>query len=260
MSKKFVRLSVAIITKNEEDRLPQTLEAIKDLADEIVVVDSGSNDKTLEVAKRYGAKVFVEDWKGYGEQKNSALQKTKGEWVLFLDADEVVSEELKQLIREKINNPTAEGYYLKRRIVYLGKEIKHIWNNDWVLRLVKRSANPRWAGDIHEKLLLEGKTEYLKGGVLYHYTYRNLYEQLRKMLLYAKLSAEDYYKKGKKPSKVKIVSAPFWNFVKFFFLKRGFLEGFRGFLIAFSYAFYSFAKYALLWDMCRNSEKGKRRI
>jgi len=260
MSEKLIRLSVAIITKNEEDRLPRTLEAVKDLADEIVVVDSGSTDRTVEIAKRYGAKVFIEDWKGYGEQKNSALQKTTGEWILFLDADEVVSKELKNLIKEKIENPTADGYFLKRQTVYLGKEIKHIWNNDWVLRLVKRSANPRWVGSIHEKLLLDGKTEYLRGGVLYHYTYRSLLEHLQKSLLYAKLSAEEYYKRGKKPLLFKIIFAPLWAFFKIYLLKLGFLDGIRGFFIAWSYAINSFAKYAILWDLLRSSKKGKPKI
>jgi glycosyltransferase involved in cell wall biosynthesis len=260
MSENSVKLSVAIITKNEEDRLPKTLEAVKDIADEIVVVDSGSTDKTVDIAKQYGAKVFIEEWKGYGEQKNSALKKTTGEWVLFLDADEVLSEELKKLIKEKINNPTADGYYLKRQTVYLGRKLKHIWNNDWVLRLVNKNANPRWVGNIHEKLSVDGKTEYLKGGVLYHYTYRSLFEHFQKSLLYAKLSAEDYYERGIKSSKVKVIFIPFWNFFKFFILKKGFLEGFRGFLIAFISAFYSFAKYAILWDLYRTSRKGKPKI
>lgn len=260
MSENSVKLSVAIITKNEEDRLPKTLEAVKDIADEIVVVDSGSTDKTVDIAKQYGAKVFIEEWKGYGEQKNSALKKTTGEWVLFLDADEVLSEELKKLIKEKINNPTADGYYLKRQTVYLGRELKHIWNNDWVLRLVNKNANPRWVGNIHEKLSVDGKTEYLKGGVLYHYTYRSLFEHFQKSLLYAKYSAQEYFKKGRKPSMFKIFLSPLWAFFKIYFLKLGFLEGIRGFFIAFSYAVNSFAKYAILWDLYRTSQNDKPKI
>jgi len=243
-----MKLSVAIITKNEEDRLPKTLRAIKDLADEIVVVDSGSIDKTVEVAKKYGAKVFIEDWKGYGPQKQSALQKCSGEWILFLDADEVVDKELKEEIKRVINNPTAEGYRLRRRVIYLGKPLKFIWSREYLLRLVKRSANPRWEGTIHEKLKVDGKVETLKRGTIYHYTYRNLKEHFLKSVRYAEMSAEERFKKGRKPSAVKFFLSPLWSFFKVYLLKGGIFEGRRGFLIAFSYALNFLLKEAFLWE------------
>jgi len=247
-------LSVAIITKNEEDRLPLVLEAIKDLAQEIVVVDSGSTDRTVEIAKSYGAKVFVEEWKGYGKQKQSAFEKTTGDWVLFLDADEVPDEQLKHSIRKLIKEeqPSADGYYVKRRAVYLGKPLRFIWANEWLLRLVNRKANPRWVGDIHETLVVDGKTAKIAEGELLHYTYRNLYEHFQKSLLYAKLSAEEYFKKGKKPSLLKLLLNPLWAFLKIYLLKLGFLEGYRGFLIAVSYSFNAFMKYAFLTEFYRS--------
>jgi glycosyltransferase involved in cell wall biosynthesis len=243
-----ILLSVALITKNEEDRLPKTLEAVKDLADEIVVVDSGSTDRTVEVARSFGAKVFTEEWKGYARQRQSALKKCRGKWILFLDADEVLSEELKWEIKRVLKNPTAEGYLIKRKTVYLGKVLNHIWDNDWVLRLVKRDANPRWVGRVHEKLLLEGRVEKIPKGVIYHYTYRNLWEHFEKALLYARLSAEEYHRRGKRATLFKLVGAPLWAFFKIYLLKRGFLEGIRGLLIAGSYALNAFVKYALLWE------------
>ena len=227
------------------------MEALKGFADEVVVVDSGSTDRTLEIAKSYGARVFVEEWKGYGAQKQSAFEKTTGDWVLFLDADEVPSDELKTAVVEVLKNPTAEGYLIKRRAVYLGKPLRFVWANEWLLRLVKRSANPRWVGSIHETLEVEGRVEKLKRGEILHHTYRDLYDHYRKSLLYAKLSAEDYFKRGKKPSWFKQFFNPLWAFFKVFFLKGGFLEGYRGFLIAVSYAMNGFCKYAFLRDLWR---------
>lgn len=244
---------MALITKNEEDRLKRTLRAVKDLADEIIVVDSGSTDRTAEVARSFGAKVFTEEWKGYALQRQSALQKCRGKWVLFLDADEVLSEELKEEIKKVVKNPTADGYLLKRKTVYLGKVLNHIWNNDWVLRLFRRDAHPRWVGEVHEKLLLDGRVEKVAKGVIYHYTYRSLWEHFQKSLLYARLSAEDYYRRGKKASVLKVIGAPLWAFFKIYFLKRGFLEGGRGLIIAGSYALNAFVKYSLLWEKTKKS-------
>ena len=246
------KLSVAIITKNEEDRLPKTLSALKDFADEIIVVDSGSTDRTVEIAKSFGAKVFIEDWKGYAEQRNSALEKTTYDWVLFLDADEVVSEELKTSIRKILKSSTADGFYIRRKTYYLGKFLNFVWNNDWVLRLVNRKANPRWVGNIHETLILEGKTQKIQKGVIYHYTYRSLEEHFRKSFQYALLSAIEYHRRGKKFSLFKAIFNPLWAFFKVYFLKLGFLDGWRGLVIAFSYLFNGFLKYALLWDLERN--------
>jgi len=241
-------LSVAIITKNEEDRLPKTLEAVKDIADEIVVVDSGSTDKTVDIAKKFGARVFVEEWKGYGPQKQSALQKCKGEWILFLDADEVIDKKLKEEIKKAIKSSEVVGYKIRRRTVYLGKPLRFLWSNEYLLRLVKRNANPKWVGNIHEKLSVEGKVRTLKRGTIYHYTYRSLKEHYLKSIKYAELTAEERYKKGKKPSLVRFFLSPLWAFFKAYLLKGGILEGRRGFLIAFSYALNSLLKEGFLWE------------
>jgi len=252
-------LSVAIITKNEEDRLPKLLEALKGWADEVVVVDSGSRDRTVEIARSFGAKVFVEPWRGFGPQKNSALEKTSGKWVLFLDADEVPDERLKGAIKEAIAKEGISGYEIRRRAVYLGKPLKRLWANEWLLRLVRRDANPRWEGTVHEKLLVEGKVGKIPRGVLYHYTYRNLKEHFEKSFRYAVLSAEEYHRRGKRFSLWKLLLSPAWSFFKVYLLKGGFLEGIRGLFIAFSYWLNGFIKYALLWELDRNSEKGEKK-
>jgi len=248
-------LSVGIITFNEEENLPRTLEAIKDIADEIVILDSFSTDNTVEIAKKYGAKVYQEKWKGFRDQKNSLLKKCNNEWILFLDADEVVSEELKRNIVKELKNPSADGYMIDRLTFYLGKFLKHVWRPDWNLRLVKKSANPRWEGEnIHEYLVIDGKVKKLKG-YLYHYTYKNLQEHFSKSIKYAKLSAEIYHKKGKKFKLHKVIFNPIWAFFRIYFINLGFLDGLRGLAIAISYFTSTFLKYMFLWELERDNDR-----
>ncbi|HIE59611.1 MAG TPA: glycosyltransferase family 2 protein [Persephonella sp.] len=250
-------LSVAIITYNEEENLPRTLDAIKDIAEEIIVVDSHSTDKTVEIAKNYGAKVFIENWKGFKDQKNSALEKCANEWILFIDADEVVSKGLKEEIIKAIEAKKADGFYINRKTYYIGKFLNFTWQPDWVLRLVRRSANPRWeGGNIHEYLRIDGKTYKLKG-YLYHYTYKNLSEHFNKSLKYAKISAEEMYKNGKRFKLHKLIINPFWAFFRQYFIKLGFLDGIRGLSVSMSYLFSTFLKYLFLWELEQKEKNGK---
>jgi len=248
-------LSVALISLNEEDNIGRTLEAVKDIASEIIVVDSGSTDKTVEIAKNYGAKVFIERWKGYRDQKNSAMKKCSQEWILFLDCDEVVSPELKESIIKNVKNPTADGYLINRKTVYLGKVLKHAWQPDWNLRLVRRNSNPRWeGGEIHEFLVIDGKVKKIDGD-LFHYSYKDIKDHFSKVVNYSYLSAVDLNKKGKKFRFHKILLNPVASFVREYFFKKGFLDGIRGFIIAVSATVYSFLKYIYLWEIQRKDEK-----
>ncbi len=251
-----VPLSVAIITYNVEDIIGRCLESVKDIAEEIIVVDSHSTDKTREIAESYGAKVYIEEWKGYSEQKNSALKKCSKEWVLFLDADEVVSEELKRSIVEELKNPQAEGYLINRRTYFMGDFLRYVWQPEWRLRLVKRNANPRWEGEIHEVLKINGRVKKLKGDIL-HYTYRSLRHKFSKGIEFAYIDAVSKFKKGKRASYTDILFRPFWNFFKLFFLKKGFLEGKRGLIIALSSFIYTAFKYSFLYELEMKEKKGK---
>ncbi len=251
---KKLPLSVSIITFNEEENLPNALKSIKDIAEEIIIVDSGSTDKTVSIAKDYGAKVFIEKWKGYVAQKNSALEKCTKDWILSLDADEIVSEELKDNIIRVINSPDADGYYINRITYYSGKFLKHSWQPDWKLRLVKRKANPKWKGiDPHDFLTIDGKTSKLSGYLL-HYSYKDIYDHFFRALKYSKISAENYYKLGKKFRIYNLIFNPIWAFVKQYILKLGFLDGLRGLSVAKSYSFSIFLKYMFLWEL---EQKGK---
>lgn len=256
-------LSVALIAFNEENRIGKTLEAIKDIASEIIVVDAGSKDRTVEIARDHGAKVSIEVWKGYRDQKNSALAKCSQEWIFFLDCDEVVSEELRKSIMSAITNPTSEGYFIHRKTIYLGKLLNHVWQPDLKLRLVNRKSSPTWkGGSVHEYLAINDKTSRLEG-YLYHYSYRDINHHFLKMINYTKLHAEDAYKAGKSFKSYKIVLSPLASFTKEFFIKKGFLDGVRGFIVAFSGAIHTFLKYAFLFERhikgkCRNEDIGSK--
>ena len=246
-------LSVSLISLNEADRIIYTLESVKDIADEIVLVDSGSVDNTVEIARSYGAKVYVEEWKGFSAQKNSSLEKCSGKWVLCLDCDEAVTDSLAEEIKTVISNPHADGYIINRRTVYLGKELKYSWQPDNRLRLVNRQSCPKWQGEIvHETLTLTGKTKQLKNHML-HRSYRNIADHMGKTVKYAQLSAKDYYNRGKKSSLLKLTFSPVFAFLKLYILNKSILDGVPGFIAAFSGYMYAFLKYAFLWDMERNN-------
>ncbi len=247
-----VPLSVAIITYNEEEDLPRTLDSVKDIASEIVIVDSHSTDRTREIAKSYGAKVYEEDWKGFGEQKNSALKKCTQPWILSIDADEVVSPELQESIVKEIKNPKFDCYEVNRKNFYVGKFLEHVWFPEWRLRLFK-NGKARFEGEIHETIKCEGKVGRLEG-LLYHYSYKNLEEHFSKSLKYAKISAEIEFKKGKKFRLHKLFLNPSWVFFKMYFLKGGILDGIRGLSIAKTYSYAKFLKYLFLWEL---EEKNK---
>jgi len=242
-------LSVALVTYNEENILGRTLEAVKDIASEIVVVDSRSTDRTREIAESFGARVYVEDWKGHVAQKNSALAKCRGDWILFLDADEEVSPELRDSIKEAIMGSEFEGYMINRRTYYLGSFLRYTWQPEWRLRLVKRSANPRWEGrDPHDVLKIEGRIGKLQGE-LYHYSFRSLEDHVLKSLKYAKISAREKYQRGERATARDLLLRPLWAFFKLWFLKGGIRDGVRGFTASAVSAFYTFMKYAFLLEI-----------
>jgi len=272
-----VPLSVVIITFNEEHNLPRTLDSVK-WADEIVVVDSGSTDKTVEIAKSYGAKVWVESWKGFAAQKNSALEKATGDWILSLDADEEVSAELKQIIRgvlmrppivDKIRetNPSGElvaipinGLFVNRKNMFMGRWIRHggFWP-DPKLRLFRRGTGRVTNTPVHEVIEVD---EYRKGSIhvvskrttapLIHHAYPTLSGYIEHMNRYSSLGAEMAKQKGKSGfSFINIVIRPIFTFVYNYFFRLGFLDGREGLLLHLYHSVYVSWKYAKLWEITR---------
>jgi glycosyltransferase involved in cell wall biosynthesis len=252
-----LKLSVGILTFNSERKIEEVLSSVKDIADEIVVLDSGSEDRTLEIAESFGARVFYRKFDNFVNQKNHLLSLCRGEWVLFIDDDEVVSEELAgEILKVKESNPPIAGYYVNVLTNYLGRWIKHAWYPDWHLRLAKREKC-RWEGDrVHEKLVVDGKVGYLKGNLL-HYSYPSVSYHLKKIDLYTTLYAEGAFKKGKKFSLLKLLSSPVGAFLRRYILKRGFLDGFEGFALSVMASYYTFLKYLKLWELEKN-EKARR--
>lgn len=241
-------LTVAIIAHNEQDRLPKTLEQIQDIASEIILINSCSTDNTVAVAQSYGAKVFTEEFKGYVEQKNSLIPKCTQDWILFLDADEVVNDELKAAIVKAIASGNAQAYEMNRLTFYLGKLLKHAWQPNYRLRLVRRAAHPKWVGEIvHESLACDDAVARLPGYII-HYSYRDVNDHFERTIRYAKMSAQSYIKRGKKPSLAKIIFSPVYSFIKLYFIKLGFLDGRAGYIAAQSAFIYTFLKYVFLWE------------
>lgn len=249
-----LNLSVALIVYNEEERLPKTLESIKDIASEIIVIDSSSTDNTCAIAESYGAKIYNEEWCGFVEQKNSLTKKCTKEYILYLDADEVVNDELKQAITCAVQNGKSDGYYIRRKTHYLGRLLKYSWQKDERLRLVKASANPLWVGEIvHEELKVNGSTSHLAGYII-HYSYRDIDDHFKRTIRYARLSAESYYKKSKKFKLSRMIFSPAIAFMKIYIVKGGFLDGIPGLIAGISAFVYGFLKYAFLWDIIRVNE------
>lgn len=250
------KISVPIICSNNEDTIGDVLESIKEIAFEIVVIiDTNSNDKTYEIVRQYTDKVTIEPWRGFLDQKNEVLKRCTGDWILSLDSDEVVSPELKNEIIKAVVTPIYKGYLLNRRTVYAGKIMAHVWQPDYCLRLVSRNAGAMWVGEsIHETLKANGKTTKLKN-YLFHYSYKDVNDHFLRTLKYASGVALNRYKSGKRFNLLKAIVAPPLTFIKQYFLKGGFLDGFRGLIAALSAGFYSFMKQAYLWELEWQKEK-----
>ena len=248
-------LSVLICTKNEERNIERAIKSVKGLAQEIIVVDSGSTDRTVEIAKSLGAKVFFKEWEGYANQLNYGISLCSSEWVLVLDADEEVSKELKEGIKRELEKPRYEVYQVCRRTYYLGDFLKHAWYPEWRIRLFKK-GKVRFEGALHERAVFKGKSGKLKGD-LYHYSFKSLEDQYLKTIRYAKIMAMEMKEKGKRFRGYNLVFNPIWHFIKVYLLKLGFLDGVRGFLVAMSGAIYVFLKYKFLYEM-ELKEKKKR--
>jgi glycosyltransferase involved in cell wall biosynthesis len=243
-------LSVIILALNEEHNIVECLESVK-WADEILVIDSGSTDNTVELAKRYTNNVLTVEWKGYGATKNYALRQATGDWILWLDADERVPNELAEEMRRVIqsNDSAFAGYNVARRAYFLGKWIRHCgWYPGRVTRLFRRSKSRFTESNVHEQIVVEGAIDELNNDLL-HFTDPNLHHYFQKFNRYTTLAAQDLQTAGKQFTISDIIVRPFFTFVKMYVLKRGFLDGMQGFILCVASSAYVFAKYAKLWEL-----------
>ncbi len=227
-------LGVALITKNAERHLRHCLNAVR-FADDIVVLDSGSTDATVAIARECGARVEIDtDWQGFGVQKNRAIARLQTDWILLIDADEVVSDGLAASIQAAIRpgRTAADTYALDRLSRFCGRWIRHSgWRPDTVPRLFRRGTAHFSDDRVHERLVFDGPAPTLDG-VLLHYSYDDISEVLRKLDSYSALGAQQRFERGASAGLPKAISRALWAFLRTYFLKRGFLDGEAGFMIA----------------------------
>jgi glycosyltransferase involved in cell wall biosynthesis len=226
------RLSACLITLNEEESLSRALASLSGIADEVVVVDAGSTDQTKRIAREHGAVFFGRQWTNYGEQKNFAASSASNDWILSLDADEELSSALRtSLLEWKERKPKFSVYEMPRRAWYLGRWIKHSgWYPDYQRRLYRRDS-AQFSGIIHESLQFKGQPGRL-GGDLLHYTVRSFAEHEEKVERYAILAAQQMFLRGTRSWRAGMLLATPWSWFQNYFLRGGFLDGYRGALIA----------------------------
>ncbi|MBC8109954.1 MAG: glycosyltransferase family 2 protein [Verrucomicrobia bacterium] len=246
------KISAVLITYNEAYIIEETLQVL-DFCEEIIVVDSGSKDGTVAICEKFNARVFYKKFEGYGEQKQYAVAQAKNDWILAIDADEVVSQALKEEIIDVFSqeNIAEHGFYLPRALIFQGENI-YGERNDLQLRLFNKNEGNYDDAKVHEKVQIVGKTSTLKN-YLWHYSYRNLTHYFEKFNYYTSLAAEELYAKGKKkPSWLLILRFPF-DFLKIYLFKGCFRNGFSGFLWAFFSALYPMVKYAKVTELYKKN-------
>ncbi len=248
------KISAVIITKNESASIERACNSLN-WCDEIVVVDSNSSDDTVAKAEKCGAKVILREFNGYGEQKAFAVSQTKNRWVLSVDADEEVTTKLRDSILAIPEDDDCRGYFITRVDHFYGKILKHtLGSYTKILRLFDKESGNFNDSIVHESIEIEGSTKRLKG-LLYHYSYSGLSNYFDKFNSYTTLQAKLYYEKGKRTSPAIILLRFPQAFVDAVFIKRGFLDGYEGFLMGLLHALYTTIKYAKLWELQRNNKK-----
>ncbi|MFA6151347.1 MAG: glycosyltransferase family 2 protein [Chitinophagaceae bacterium] len=249
-------LSAVIITYNEEQNIGRCLQSLVGVADEVIVVDSTSTDKTCSIAEQYGATIIQHPFVGFAAQKNFAAQVASHNWVLSLDADEVLSEELKAGISAVKNKPDFDAYFIKRKTNFCGTFIRYgSWYPDKQCRLWDKTKGD-WQGTIHEKWRLfgeAGKYGTLSGDLL-HYSFNSISDYLKMTDRYTTLSAEEALMKGKNVSLLKLIFGPKFKFIQDYFIRLGFLDGYAGFVAYILASYMAFVKYSKIRAAFKNKQ------
>lgn len=247
------KFSVIVITYNEEENIAGCMESVK-WADEIIVVDSGSSDNTVAIAKRYTDKVIHNDWQGYAAQKSFALGQAVNEWVLSLDADERATEELSDEIRNAALTD-ADGYYIKRRNYFLDKVVSSCgWDRDYQLRLFRKSKTKLTDNLVHEGFDVKGKVSKLTGELI-HYTHTDLKKTFEKINNYSTLEAEEKFKR-KKVNGFWIFFYPAIAFIQHYIFRRGFTDGVHGLMVSLIHSMSKMQAYMKMWEIKNVKKSG----
>ncbi len=241
------KLTAIIPTYNEEDNIEECLKSV-DFADEIIVVDSFSTDRTPEIAKKYATK-FVQHEYGYSaRQKNWIIPQAKYEWILLVDADERVTPQLREEILRELESPRYDAYWIRRRNFFWNKEIRYgSWGRDKVIRLFRRDLSRYEDKEVHAEIIVDGKVGFLKEKLL-HYTYKGLDDYLKRLNRYSVWGANQRLKEGWKGRWYHVVLYPPFTFLRNYVVNLGFLDGLEGFVVEALNSYYVFLKYLRLWE------------
>ncbi len=251
-----MKVSAVLITYNEEANIEAALRSLGGIADEIVVVDSLSTDRTVKLARAFTDKVVSRKWTNYSDQKNFANGLAGHPWILSLDADERISDDLRtEILALRGEDPSCAGFSMPRLVFYLGRWIRHGgWYPDRKIRLFRKDA-ARWEGEfVHEKLVISGDIRRFRHPI-HHFTYRNIADHLARIDKFADLGAQKLYARGKKCRWYHLLFMPLGRFLKSYLLKLGFLEGFAGIVVSVLNGYSIFVRYAKLGEIWRKGER-----
>lgn len=254
------RVTATVITFNEENNIESCLESLS-WADEIVVVDSESTDRTVEIAKRYTNKVFINPWPGHKQQKNFAIDQSANKWIFSLDADERVTPELKEYILKVLESPEADGYRFPRLNHFLGKLIKHGgWYPDHVLRLFRKDKGRFGGMNPHDVVKIENGIIVTSTTPMIHFTYSSIEQFMDKINLYSSIAATEKYRNNRYYIflPLLIILKPIWKFFEVYIFKLAILDGFHGFLIAAASSISIFWRYVKIWELSNAKTKNQK--
>jgi glycosyltransferase involved in cell wall biosynthesis len=252
------KLTIAILTYNEEINIKEVIENSLKCTDDVLIIDSGSNDGTVKIAEELGARVVFRTWDDdFAAQRNFALLHTTSEWILYLDADERLNNELIEKIKVIVkDNKQNIQYAFKRKSVAFGQEFNHgVLHPDFVFRMFPTSK-VKWINKVHERPICDLKKGFVSGYIK-HYTYRTWEQYEKKFSQYTTIWAEDAYKKGKRTSLVKTIGHSIGGFIKMFLVKKGFMDGSLGFILCCDHFFYTLRKYSKLYELQRIAKNSK---
>ena len=249
-------MSAIIITKNEEKNIKNCLSCL-DWVDEIIIVDSNSSDKTREISKKTGAKIYICSKESFDERRNLGKKKAQNEWLLYVDADERVSDKLKKEILTKIKNPEGNSAFeIPRLNIFFGRPMKHGgWYPNYQTRLIRKSNLQHWFGKIHESPRIKGKIGKLKNHFV-HLSHRSIKESFEKSAVWTQMEADLFIKASHPPIKVyHLIKVPLSEFINRVFIKKGFLDGTVGWLEGAIQAFNKFLVYGQIWEKQQKSSR-----
>jgi len=251
----MAKISACIISFNEEKKIEDCLKSLVDIVDEIIIVDSLSTDETLEIAKKYTDKIFHQKFLGHIEQKNLAVEKTSNDWILSLDCDERLSDELQQSIQKiKDHLDDADAYRMSRKTFYIYRWLNHCWYPDLKTRLFNKNSS-RWGGtNPHDHVVTQGKNIVRLQGDIYHYSFDSISDHLKTIDSFTEIGADELVRKNKPVTIFSPLTHASWTFLKLYIFKRGFLDGFAGLVVSVLSYMHVFVKYSKAYIKYRQAE------